>query len=45
MEIWQLILIIIVLFILIHFIFKATKFIFKLIIALIIAGGIYYLLR
>ncbi|MEK6907219.1 MAG: hypothetical protein AABW45_01710 [Nanoarchaeota archaeon] len=45
MEIWQLILIIIVLFILINFVFKTAKFILKLIMALIIAGVIYYLLR
>ena len=45
MEIWQIILIVLILFLLINFAFKTLKFIFKLLVALIIASIIYYLLR
>ncbi len=45
MEIWQIILIVLILFLLINFAFKTLKFIFKLLVTLIIASIIYYLLR
>jgi hypothetical protein len=45
MEIWQIALVVLVLFLLINFAFKTLKFLFKLSLTLIIAGIIYYLLK
>lgn len=44
MEFWQLILIAVIVFILLNLILKTTKFIFKIIITLIILAVLYFLI-
>ena len=45
MEFWQLILIAIIIFLITNFLLKTVKFIFKIIITIILAGILYFVIR